>query len=239
MTAVAFLDPSPCFVAAESSAMGSVIDDVRGECGLVIQGVDWILSKIGIHVVDWVFGRLAGDFEGADEVRLDLASLGTALRAVGDNYDAMRDATDLTWTGSDARAAKHSLRRLAETHATQGEACALISTQVGHVMEAVKEGITFIASVVGMIVDEICTVPVAKILKWIITGAETIKRWIRLFDECITLITKLEHLVPKLCEVAHTLNQMMLAVKVAVTAVAVGAHATTGSKSDDTADAGF
>lgn len=239
MTAVSFADPSSCFVAAHSTSVGDVIDDVRSECGLLIQGIDWICNKFGFDLIGAIFDKIAGDFKGADEVRMNLESLGSALTAVGGNYGAMRGATDICWTGSDARAAKRTFAEFEDAQSTQGEACGLMARQVGNVMEAVVDGVKLIGTIIGMLADELLSIPIAKVLELILRGAAKIKRWISLIEQCIETVRKLQKLIPELCEMARTLNHLMLAVKGIVSVLAIGAQAGAGSHVDETADAGF
>jgi len=239
MSTISLITPESAFVPHSSSAAGELIDNVRGECGLLLQGIDWICRQFGFDLIGAIFNPIAGDFAGADRTRLSLGSLGNGLQAVASNYESIATALPHSWAGEDATAAQSSYLDMAEGHRVQAQACMLMSTQVGNMMTCIEEGVKFVASVIGMLADELLSIPIAKVIELIFRGAAKVRRWIGLIQKAIDVVRKLQDIVPPLLDAAKMLSLMMYSLKALMTTIAVGVHAGAAANIDETAAAGM
>jgi hypothetical protein len=66
---VDLLDPRSSLVPTTGSG-GSYIDQLRDDCGYVIQGIDWVVRQINSSwdLIALIFDPIAGDFDGVRSV---------------------------------------------------------------------------------------------------------------------------------------------------------------------------
>lgn len=235
MTTLTLVNAGSALVPSTSTAAGAMIDNVREECGFTIRTIDWICRQFGFDLIGAIFNPIAGNFTGADQVRMNLASLGTTMTGVGDNYGRMASGVSAVWTGPAATSAQETLRELAESHSQQGEGLGLMSRQVGNMLAATEEIVKLIASIIGTLADELLAVGVAKILEWLITGWDKIRRYVRLIERAIDLVRSLSDLIPALVSAAKVLGTMLDAMKAVMRAAAIGSQTSAGGMIDETA----
>lgn len=226
-------------VPSTSTAAGAMIDNVRDECGLLIRGIDWACRLFGFDLVGFIFNPIAGNFSGADQVRMNLDSIGISMTSLGQNYSAMSSSVPQVWEGSAAAASQQTLAEMGEQHSIQGEALGLMSRQVGNMLVATEEVVKVVASTLGMLADELLSVPIAKIAEWVLTGAQKVKRWINQIRSLIRLVETLADLIPPMLTAAKALNVILETLAKVMNVAAVAAHMGAGTMIDDTAEAGL
>lgn len=240
MTAVAWSDPSPLLVAHTSRAEGDLIDQLRGECGFILQTVDWVARKLGYDLIGAIFDPIAGDFGAVDGMRQDWHGIAGALQEIGENYTSMADSLPAIWKGDDADAAARRLRDMAEGHGVQAEAAALMSRQLGNMLQMVTEACKLVAGVLAVLEELILSFSLAKWAKEILTMGSGVRRAISLIDRAIQFIKNLNNVIPPLMKAAGLLSTMFRSMNLAfMLPVAIGEHHDSAGHIDDTAAAGF
>lgn len=233
------VNPTGALVPAASSAAGDMIDNVRDECGLLIRGIDWVCRQLGFDLVGAIFNPIAGNFSGADEVRMNLASLGVSMTSLGQNYTNMSASVPQVWEGAAASRSQRTLAEMGEQQAIQGEALGMMSRQVGNMLVATEEVVKVVASTLGMLADELLSVPITKLAEWILTGAQKVRRWISQIRSIIRLIDTLADLIPPMLTAARALNLILETFAKVMNVAAIGSHMYAGNMIEETAEAGL
>ncbi|MGZ4748141.1 MAG: hypothetical protein ACXVYY_13760 [Oryzihumus sp.] len=240
MTTVALTNPDSLLVAHTSNAEGSLIDDLRGECGVILQTIDWIARKLGFDLIGAIFDPIAGDFSTVDAMRQDWLGVAGALKAIGENYQAMAGALPRVWDAGSAERAVARLRSMGEAHATQAKAAELMSQQLGNMLTAVSEGCKLLAGVLGLVEEIVLSMSIAKWAEEILTMGSGVRKVVSLLYRAIEFIKNLSKVIPPMLKAAGILATMFkymnLAFMMPVAAVAQGQAAL---HADDTAAAGF
>lgn len=235
MTTLTLVNAGSALMPSTSTAAGAMIDGVREDCGFLIRTIDWICRKIGFDLIGAIFNPIAGDFNGVDQVRMNLASLGTAMTGVGDNYLQMAGNVPSVWTGEAATGAAQTLREMGEAHTQQGEGLGMMSRQVGNMLTATEEIVGLIGTIIGTLADELLSVGIGKILEWIAIGWNKIRRYVRLIERAIDLVRSLADLMPPLVTAARVLGTLLNTLKLVMMGAAIGTQHAAGSMVDETA----
>ncbi|XVX21359.1 hypothetical protein ACQP1U_05655 [Actinomycetota bacterium] len=173
---------------------------------------------------------------------MNLGSTGSALATTGANFTAMAEALPTVWTTEPegtADQASSGLRDMAACHDVQAQGTRLMSEQVGHMITAVSEGLKLAAGILGMIVDEFASVPIAKAVEWLVSGVSKIQRLLHLVELVVTTLRKLENVIPPLLSAAKALNALMFTAKAIMGVVAAGQHGAAGGRVNETAGAAY
>lgn len=235
--AINLFDVSSALTPVSGMNTGPLIEELKGELGGIVGGINWVLEKMGIHLLDAILGPIAGSFSDADAVRGNLDRMGSCSRALGVNFGEIAGAVDSSWRAPSATKATSAFQKTATACERQGDGLTLMAQQVGHFMTATFEGVKLAVGIVGMVIDELLSVPIAKVLGWILTGAAKVKRWISLLRRAIELIDKLKDIIPPLLVAARAFSRMAIAFKLLMRTLNIGAHVNAGSNVDNTADA--
>ena len=221
------------------SDTGPLIEGLKSELGSFIGGINWALEKLGFNLMDKILGPIAGSFADADELRGNLDRLGGCSRAVGVNYGEIGDAVDHSWRAPSAREATSVFHRSSRACERQGDALTMVARSVGNFITATYEGVKLVVGIIGLVVDELIGVPLAKLLGWILKGAAKIKRWISLIRRAIEYIDKLKDIVPPLLTAARVFSRMAIAFKLLFATLAIGGNVAAGNNADNTAESAF
>ncbi|GAA2739033.1 hypothetical protein GCM10009867_33520 [Pedococcus aerophilus] len=241
MSALAIHDPAGYLNAAGTSdAFGDVIENAKGNCGPILQGIDWAMNKI-LHwsPIEAIMSPLAGDFNGVDQMRSNWDSTSKGLNEVAENYRRMANHVDQAWRAGSATLARAQLLDLASAHGRQSTATGLMSRQLGNMMSATSQVVQAVAGILGLIEEWVLTLSVAKLAKELITMGGGIRRAITLINQAIDLIQSLSKLIPALIEACGIFALVMQGVNVVLSGAAAASHGQAGSHVDETANSGF
>lgn len=237
--AINLFDVSSSLTPVGESDTGPLIEGLKSELGSFIGGINWALEKLGFNLMDKILGPIAGSFADADQLRGNLDRLGSCTRAVGVNWSEIGDGVEHSWQAPSAREATSVFHKSSRACERQGDAFTMIARQVGNFITATYEGVKLVVGIIGLVVDELIGVPLAKLLGWILKGAAKIKRWIGLIRRAIEYIDKLKDIVPPLLTAARAFSRMAIAFKLLFGMLAVGGNMAAGTNSDNTAESAF
>lgn len=240
MTVVTLTNPDTLLVAHSSDAEGSLIDDLRGECGVILQGIDWVTRQLGFDLIGAIFDPLAGDFGTVDAMRQDWLGVAGALGAIGENYRSMAAALPQVWEADSAERAIARLRAMGEAHTVQAQAAELMSQQLGNMVSAVAETCKLIAGLLGLVEELVFAWSVEKWAQEILTMGSGVRRVVALVHQAIEFVKDLNKVIPPLLKAAQLLAAMFKYGNLGLTMpLAAGSHAAAALHVDDTAAAGF
>ncbi|WP_353953159.1 hypothetical protein V6K52_06940 [Knoellia sp. S7-12] len=237
--AINLFDVSSTLTPVGESDTGPLIEGLKSELGSFIGGINWALEKLGFNLMDKILGPIAGSFADADMLRGNLDRLGGCSRAVGVNFGEIADGVDNSWRASAATEATSVFHKTSKACERQGDALTMVARQVGNFITATYEGVKLVVGIIGLVVDELIGVPLAKLLGWILKGAAKIKRWISLVKRAIEYIDKLKDIVPPLLTAARAFSRMAIAFKLLLGTLAVGGNVAAGNNADNTAESAF
>lgn len=241
MSTLALSDPAGYLHGASGSqAFGDVIENAKGNCGPILQGIDWAMVKI-LHwsPIEAIMSPIAGDFNGVDDMRSNWESTSKALHEVSENYRRMAGHVDQAWRAHSATLARAELLDLASAHGRQSTATSLMSRQLGNMLSATSQVVQAVAGILGLVEEWVVTLSVAKLAKELITMGSGIRRAISLINQAIDLIVSLSKLIPALVEACGIFALVMQGVNVVLAGAAAATHGKAGSHVDETAGAGF
>lgn len=231
----------PSWAPNTSGSEGDLIDEMRDNCGFIIQGIDWLLRKVGFDLIGAILDPIAGDFNAVDAMASNWGVLGNGLGQIGANYSAVAGSVPSVWTGQAADAATGRLTGFADGFATQAEGAQLVMTAMQDMLTATKAVVEFVADAMSM-VDDIAVSLICsafKLFKELATGGATIRKIIHLVEGAIAAIRTLQNVVPPLLQACAIMSSMMKALDMVFLIGNVAANSNSGSKADDVADAGF
>lgn len=239
--AVRLVDPTSTFTPSSSGSEGALVDDLRDNCGFVIQGVDWVCRKIGFDLIAAIFEPIAGDFDAVDAMASNWAALGAGLGQIGQNYATLGGAAPQVWTGYASTSCIGKLGEFADGFDTQAEGAALISTAMQDMLVATKAVVELVAEVLSL-VDEAVMALISswlKLARELATGGATVRRIVSLVNEAINAIQTLSKVIPPLLQAVALMSSMFKGLSVAFTLGSISTNTNSGTKVDDLAEAGF
>ena len=241
MTAITLQDPKDLLVKASGGdAYGEMIESAKGNCGVILQAIDWAAQKL-LHFspIEVLMSPIAGDFNGVDRLKTNWNNAGLALTAAGNNYDTIAGAVNDAWKAPAAESAQSRMRQHAAAHRRQGTACGLMSRQLGNMLKATEQVVNAACGLLGLVEEWVLTMSMAKLAKEIFTGGAGVRRAIRLINQAIDLIKELSKLLPALSAAAAALATALSALNVILSFAAAADSSSAGDHIDETADAGF
>lgn len=240
--AIDLLDPRTSLVATTGSG-GSYIDQLRDDCGYVIQGIDWVVRKINPSwdLIALIFEPIAGDFDGVRSVSANWRATGNALGELGANYGALSAAVPHVWEGRAAEKAAGRMIDMGQAFDLQRETCHMMSEALDCMLAATQAVCETVASLLSLVDDAVVKL-LASFWGWakeIVTGGATVRRIISLIDQTVGLIKTLDTLVPKIIAVLGDLRMLFKALDAAFAFGAVVTNTAPGHQVDDVAEVGF
>lgn len=236
---ITLADPTSTFVPNTSGGDGPLIDQIRDNCGFIIQAIDWVTRKLGFDLIGAIFDPIAGDYDAVDAMAANWGVLAAGLGQIGSNFSALSGATPGVWTGDAADAAVAKLTSFADGFATQSEGARLIGVAMQDMLVATKAIVEFLADLLSMVDEIVLSLTVAKVLKEIATGGAGIRKVVGLVTQAIELIKKLENVIPPLLQACACMESMMKSLDAVFLVANASVNINNGTKTDDLADAGF
>lgn len=240
--AINLLDPRSSLLATTGSG-SSYIDQLRDDCGYVIQGIDWIVRKINSSwdLIALIFDPIAGDFDGVRSVSENWRATGNALGDLGANYGALSEAVPHVWEGRAAEKAAGRMLDMGQAFDLQRETCHMMSESLDCMLTATQAVCETVASLLSLVDDAVVKL-LASFWGWakeIVTGGATVRKIIHLVDQTVGVIKTLDTLVPKVIAVLGDLRMLFKALDAVFAFGAVVTNTDPGHKIDDVAGAGF
>jgi hypothetical protein len=236
---VSLVDPS--WSPSTAGSEGDLIDEMRDNCGFIIQGIDWLLRKVGFDLIGAILDPIAGDFNAVDAMASNWGVLGNGLGQIGHNYSAINGALPSVWAGRAADAASGKITGFADAFATQAEGAQLVMTAMQDMLTATKAVVELVADAMSMVDDLAVSLICSwfKLAKELATGGATIRKIVHLVEGAIEAIKTLHNVIPPLLLACAIMSSMMKALDMVFLIGNVAGNATSGSKADDVANAGF
>lgn len=241
MTAITIQDPAGFLVAAEGSdAYGRMIDEIKGNCGLILQGIEWMCEKLGFSLLELIMKPIAGDFNSIDDMKTTWSRLSSGVDVIAENYRTLQQSVGSTWVAPAADRAAERLGEMARGHDRQSQALGLMARQLENMLAATKSIVAAVASALSIVEEILLSMTIAKFLKELVTMGGGLRKAVESIRHAVRLIESLNDVLPpifKACAVMATLwkamNTFFMLPVVAVQQAGAGQHV------DDTADAGF
>lgn len=235
------LDPTTRLHPVSTGGTGSLIEDLRDDCGLVIQGIDWVVRKVSSYdLIAAIFEPISGDFAAVEQIADRWTYASYAMGDLGANYGALADATPEIWTGKAARAAIRKLDKLAGGLDLQREVLDLGAECLRCVLTTVESVCHGVAALLSL-VDDLVIKLVAGGWGWlreIATGGETVRKVISYIDDAISLIKGLDELIPKVIGWFGEIGAILALSESAIAFLSAAVTAGPGHKVDDVAGRG-
>lgn len=108
-------DVDSVLVSGASGTEGDLVEQIKGNCGYVVRGINWVLEQVNIHLLDALFDKLGGDFSTVSVMAEDWRRTGLAAGILADNYREMAAAVPTVWRGDTADAMTAKMEEFAET----------------------------------------------------------------------------------------------------------------------------
>jgi phage-related protein len=239
-------DPTGSLQANPDGGMGDIVDQLREECGAVVQAIDWICRKaLHFDLIMEIIEPISGDFRTVSSMKVGWANVGTALGAVGDNYTSLADQSVAVWDGEAQARAAFRLRDAAEVHAEQVKGTGYLQEQLGHIIDVSVETAHCVADGLHLISDILlelaadAAVPLVGWGKALVTGAGKVRKCWDLVRKILDAIEKLTRLVKAALKVLRLVNTSLTVAATATSFVSSAAHVDAGNTVDDTTDRAF
>lgn len=233
--AVTLKDPGGILVSGASGIDGDLVEQIKGNCGFVVRGIDWVLEKIGIHLLDALFDKLAGDFSTVSVIAEDWRRTGVAAGILAENYRAMAEALPEVWTGDAADSLTAKLEEFGMNLDDTAECVEMIQMAVEDMLASTKAAMELVATSLSLI-DDLCMYfagSMAKLAKEIFTGGRRIKEIISLARDVIRTLEALAELIPALTKTAAAVSVVMRGLDFAVLGSTAKTNADVGNQADD------
>jgi hypothetical protein len=226
--------------------MGEYIEGLKDQCGFLISSIDWAVDQLtGWSMLEALFKPIAGDFNALASMQKAWGNVGTAVGAVGDNYDGVADQLPSVWTGKAAHAASGRLRDIADMHDGQKEASQHIQDQLGHVLEVAQATAEVVAAAVNFVNDviqELLLDAASGPLGWAkgaFSAPGKARKVINLIHRGIEAIEKFTRAVKAVVTVLRYVNVALSAADTVLDFGNVVESTRAGSHMDDTSQHGF
>lgn len=233
--ALSLQDPRGVLVSGGSGIDGDLVEQIKGNCGFVVRGIDWVLEQVGINLLDTLFDKLAGDFTTVSVIAEDWRRTGLAAGILAQNYRAMADALPEVWTGEAADSLTLRLETFGQNMDDTAECVAMIQMAVEDMLAATKAAMEVVATTLSLI-DDLCMYfagSLVKLGKEILTGGRRIRQIISLARDVIRILEELAELIPALTKTAAAVAVVMRGLDFAVLGSTAKTNADVGDRADD------
>jgi hypothetical protein len=233
--AVTLRDPSGVLVAGTPGPDGDLVEQLKSSCGYVVRGINWVLEKIGINLLDTIFDKLGGDFTTVSLMAEDWRRTGVAAGLLADNYRAMAAALDHVWTGDAAEALGFKLTEFGDNLDDAAECVEMVQMAVEDMLAATKAAMEVLAGLLSTI-DDICLYfagSLAKVAKEIFTGGRRIREIVGLARDVIRILEELADLIPALTRTAAAVSFALRGLDFTLLLATTKNNADVGGQADD------
>lgn len=235
MTTLSPTDNATSYLNAPANpGSGLFIWQLRMECGIVIGGLDGVISAItGFSPLEeWVFKPLAGDWNALDRGAVAWSSAGRASQAVANNIDALPGQIGDAWQGAAFTEFSAAQAKVSSTIGELPGSCDAMSEMVSALADLARTIAGFIAMIIKAISDwalkmlASAAVPVAgevamagwiaelgvKIATWVPRLAEMIQKFVSFVAKIVPIIKKVVDVITKIDKILATLATVVGAI---------------------------
>lgn len=199
-----------------SAGAGAQIWQLRIQCGLIIGGVDALVSMLtGFSPLEeWVFKPLAGNWDALDMGATAWTNAGKAARAMADDLDSFPHQVGDDWRGEAALAWANANGKLVAQLRAMPEHFDNMATMCSALAEVARQIAGLIADLLSKIADEVTAAAVAAaipIAGWAADGVLAMKLGYDVTQgsrRIITAIEKFRQLVQKLLPILQKLQEL-------------------------------
>jgi len=223
---------------------GMFIWQLRMQCGIVIGGLDAVISAItGFSPLEeWVFKPLAGDWNALDRGAVAWSSAGRAVQAVSNNIDSLPGQIGDAWEGEGFEAFATTQATLAQTLGDLPAACDAMSEMTSTLADLARTIAEFVAMIIKAVSDwaikmlASAAVPVAGQVAmggWIAELGAKIATWVPKLSGMITrfvnFVAKISAVVIKIRDVIIKIDKILAILTKAIKAIDSAAQKTTAA----------
>ena len=201
----------------------------------MVRGINCVLERVGVHLLDALFDKLAGDFATVSTMSEDWRRTGMAADLLAENYRAMADALDHVWTGDAADALGLKLVEFGDNLDDTAECVEMIQMAIDDMLAATKAAMELVATSLSLI-DDLCMYfagSLAKLGKEILTGGRRIREIISLARDVIRILEELADLVPALTKTAAAVSVVVRGLDFVVLGSTVKSNSDVANQADD------
>lgn len=232
---VTLYDPRDVLVSVSAGSVGDMVEELKSNCGYVVRGIDWVLSKVGINLLDTLFDKLGGDFTTVSVIAEDWRRTGQAAGLLAENYRQMAAALPSVWTGDASTAMAAKLGDFGDGMDEVAECLDMVQMAVADMLDATQAAMEVVATSLSMIDDLVLTFAGSafKLAKEIFSGGKTIRKIISLSRDVIRTIEALADLVPALTKTAAAVSVVLKGLDFTLMAATTKNNSDVGNKADD------
>jgi uncharacterized protein YukE len=237
-------DPTSYLVSPENPGSGMFIWQLRMECGIVIGGLDAVISAItGFSPLEeWVFKPLAGDWNALDRGAVAWSSAGRATKAVANNIDALPGQIGDAWQGGANASFSNAQAKIASAVHELPGSCDAMSEMVTALADLARTIAEFVAMIIKAISEwalkmlASAVVPVAgevAMAGWLVELGAKIASWVPkltgMITKFIAFVAKIAPIIKKVVAVILKIDAMLAKLAAVFKALDAASRLTTAS----------
>lgn len=192
---------------------GMFIWQLRMQCGIVIGGLDAVISAItGFSPLEeWVFKPLAGDWNALDRGAVAWSSAGRAIHAISNNIEALPGQVGDAWNGEAFTSFAASQTEIANTLRTLPDSCDAMSSMTSTLADLARTIAEFVAMIIKALSDWA--------IKMLASAAVPVAGEVAMAGWLVELGAKISSWVPKLTGMITTFVNFVSKISVFVKAI--------------------
>jgi uncharacterized protein YukE len=237
-------NPSSYLTSPANPGSGMFIWQLRMQCGVVIGGVDGVISAItGFSPLEeWVFKPLAGDWNALDRGAVAWSSAGRAVQAVANNIDALPGQIGDAWSGAAFTSFANAQATIASNLKELPGSCDAMSEMTSTLADLARTIAEFVAMIIkalshwAMKMLASAAVPIAGQVAmggWIAELGAKIATWVPkltgMINAFVSFVSKISAVVAKISGVILKIDKILATLVKAVKLIDKAAQQTTAS----------
>ncbi len=247
MTIAEAVDPTTALTAPHSDADANFATELRTNCGLLLGGLDWIISKIFDYdpLQEWVIKPFSGDWVQLRQAQGGWANASIASAAVGQNFTALVGQTETSWQGQSGDAFRTRMTSLGEGFGKYAHGCDQLGAVAGGLISVAKSTASVISIAVGFIgqqLERLAMEAAVPVVGWFVGAfdlaahaAPLIERARKVFEALKKLVTALKDVI----EAVRTIAIVLGVVKNLLNTMGAGYDYANANSSDEAASHNF
>lgn len=223
---------------------GMFIWQLRAQCGIVIGGLDGVISAItGFSPLEeWVFKPLAGDWNALDRGAVAWSSAGRAVQAVANNIDALPGQIGDAWEGEAFTEFSASQAKIASTLKELPGSCDAMSEMTSTLADLARTIAEFVAMIIkalshwAMKMLASAAVPIAgevAMAGWIAELGAKIASWVpkltSMINKFVSFVAKISKIISSISKVILKIDKILATLAKAVKMIDKAAQKTTAA----------
>ena len=226
--------PTSYLVSPSNPGSGLFILQLRMQCGIVIGGLDQVVSAItGFSPLEeWVFKPLAGDWNALDRGSVAWSSAGRAITAVANNINSLPEQVGDAWNGAAFEAFASTHVEISSTIKELPAACDSLSEYVSTLADLARTIAEFVAGIIEALSNwalkmlASAAVPIAgevAMVGWVTELGIKIARWVpkltNMINKFVQFVTKIAPIIAKIVKAIQKIDKILDILAKAVKAI--------------------